>query len=154
MKKRFKDLRFRQLSEKLSRAAEMKSLEPPRGGWLRAIRTALEMPQDYVARRLGVSQAAVAKYEMGEKDGSIQLTSLRKAADAMDCDLVYALIPRGSLETIRWNRAKDVAKRTINAVAQTMKLEQQELPDAALEERVTELARTILADSPRIIWDL
>lgn len=142
------------MSQKLRHAERLRTIEPPKGGWLRAIRTALDMPQAFVAARLGVSQAAIAKYETSEKDGTIQLASLRKAARAMDCDLVYAILPRENLEEVRLERAKELARRTIKAVAQTMALEDQSVPDDGSEDRVTEIARVILAENPRSIWDL
>src|SRR5262245_27532719 len=70
---------------------------PPRG-WVRAIRDALGMSSRQLANRMGQSQPAVTKLERSEASGGARLDSLRRAADALDCDLVYALVPRTSLE--------------------------------------------------------
>lgn len=153
MKKLYKSLKLRQLSETLAKAELLREINVPRSGWLRTIRTALDMPQGYVAKRLGVSPTAIAKYERGEAEESIQIGTLRKAANAMNCDLVYAILPRESLDDIRLARAVAVARRTVGSVAQTMSLEGQSLPSDAIEARVTELARLILAERPRSIWD-
>ena len=51
-----------------------------------------------LAARMHVSQPAVTQLERSEITGRAQLGSLRKAAAALDCDLVYALVPRTPLE--------------------------------------------------------
>src|SRR5215217_7999866 len=66
----------------------------PHGGWVRAIRDALGMSAADLAERMGVTQSTVARLESSERDGRIQLDTLQRAADALDCDLVYALVPR------------------------------------------------------------
>ena len=63
-------------------------------GWLRAIRQAAGFSVDEVARRLGVSRREIFRLEKAEKESRIQLGSLRQAAGALDCELVYALAPR------------------------------------------------------------
>ena len=42
---------------------------------------------------MGVTQPTVQRLELSEAEGAIQLKSLRRAAEALDCDLVYALVP-------------------------------------------------------------
>ena len=66
----------------------------PARGWLRAVREAIGFSQGQVAKKLGVKQQSYAQFETAEERGSISLTSLRRAAEAMDCELV---IPVGSL---------------------------------------------------------
>lgn len=83
------------------------------------------MPRAELARRLGVTGQAVASLEKSEADGSIRLETLRRAAEALDCRLVYAIVPRTSLETIVDERAHDVARRRVDRVEHTMLLEDQ-----------------------------
>ena len=70
----------------------------PRSGWVRAVRDALGMTTRQMGQRLGVSAAAVSQLEKSERQGTIQLDTLRRAADALDCSLFYVLVPRNSLE--------------------------------------------------------
>jgi Fic-DOC domain mobile mystery protein B/predicted DNA-binding mobile mystery protein A len=78
----------------------------PVRGWLRAIRSGLGMSGVDLARRLGVKPPRVVEMEKSELDGAITLKVLARAADAMGCSLVYALIPRaGSLEQTLRNQA-------------------------------------------------
>ena len=124
---------------------------PPRG-WLRAIREALGMPRAEVARRLDVTDQAVASIEKSEADGSIQLDTLRRAAAALDCTLVYALVPKQSLEAIVDNRAHLVARRDVDRVMHTMLLEDQLGGEDDTERLVDELAER-MRESPALWRD-
>lgn len=66
----------------------------PVHGWLRAIREAFGLSRARIADRLGVSIPTVQNYEKREKAETITLASLRRAAAALDCELVVALVPR------------------------------------------------------------
>jgi predicted DNA-binding mobile mystery protein A len=123
------------------RFAEWRSTgPPPSAGWIRAIREALGMPRDELARRLKITKQGVAKLEASEADGTIGLDTLRRAAEALDCTVVYALVPRTSLETIVDERAREVAVREVAAVEHTMLLEDQSADAADSERLVDELA--------------
>jgi Fic-DOC domain mobile mystery protein B/predicted DNA-binding mobile mystery protein A len=152
MKRKFKDLRLKQLRDTLDWAAQIKDLRVPSAGWIKAIRTALGMPQSFLARRLKVSAAAVAQYETAEREGTITISTLRKVADGLDCEFVYAIIPRTSLDAIREQRARDVAWKTVRSVSQTMALEEQSLTKDEEYERARELARQILQEHSRKMW--
>ncbi|HEY1208828.1 MAG TPA: hypothetical protein VGE85_05635 [Terracidiphilus sp.] len=72
-----------------------------RRGWLRAVRQVVGIPVKEVARRLGVCRWEVFRLEKAESESRIMLGTLRRAAKALDCDLVYALTPRkGTLEEL------------------------------------------------------
>jgi predicted DNA-binding mobile mystery protein A len=97
----------------------------PRGGWLRAVREALGMPRPELARRMGVSYTTVQHIEANELAGTAQLDSVRRAADALGCDLVYALIPRVPLEQQVDAQARKKAAESLAPVEHTMLLEDQ-----------------------------
>jgi predicted DNA-binding mobile mystery protein A len=97
----------------------------PAGGWLRAIREALGMPQAELARRMHVADTTIGKLEAGELAGTAQLDSLERAADALGCDLVYALVPRVPLELRVEEQARTKAIASLAAVEHTMLLEDQ-----------------------------
>lgn len=78
-----------------------------------------------LGRRLGVTGPAVSALERSEQDGTARLDTLRRAAAAMDCTLVYALIPNHQLEESVRARAELVARRQLQSVATTMALEDQ-----------------------------
>ncbi|MBX9647302.1 MAG: mobile mystery protein A, partial [Xanthobacteraceae bacterium] len=103
------------------------------------------------ARRLGVQPPSVAALEVSEESGSIQLKTLRRAAEALDCTLVYALVPNDSLEGVVQARARRIALRDLGRVAHTMKLEAQETPDGATDERIEAYIRDNVKE--RDLWD-
>lgn len=74
--------------------AAQKSASKPAGGWLRAVRQALGLAQATVAKKSGITQQAYAQFERGEVSGTLSIGNLQRAAEAMDCDLVYYLMPR------------------------------------------------------------
>lgn len=132
-----RQLARRRLDERLA-LIHSADLTPPRSGWLRAIRDALGMPARYLADELGVKTNAVFAMERSEQAGTIQLDTLRRAADALDCDVVYALVPRSSLAGTVEAAAARALRRNTESVRRTMTLEDQALDKAELaaQERV------------------
>ena len=123
---------------------------PPKG-WVRAIRDAIGMSGVQFARRLRVQPPSVAALEASEESGAIQLKTLRRAAEALDCTLVYALVPNGSLEGAVRARARKIALRDLGRVAHTMKLEAQETPGSVSDERLETYIRDKIKE--RDLWD-
>jgi predicted DNA-binding mobile mystery protein A len=62
--------------------------------WVRALRQGLGITAVEFARRLGVSRREVFRLEKSEEESRIMLGTLRRAAEALDCELIYALTPR------------------------------------------------------------
>lgn len=141
----------RRLDEKLSDLDALRRMEPPPKGWLRAIRDALGMSGTQFARRLGVSWQSMDDLERSEAAGTIGLETLRKAAAALDCTLVYAIIPSRSLETLVEERARALAKAALARVDQTMRLEDQRVTHVEREELVEDYIRDHVRD--RDLWD-
>jgi predicted DNA-binding mobile mystery protein A len=83
-----------------------RSAPRPAQGWIRAIREAVGVSSGELGRILGVSRQLPLQFEKAEAEDSITLKSLRAVANALDCDLVYALTPRaGSLRQLAELRA-------------------------------------------------
>ena len=138
------------LDERLSPLKPEDRFASPPKGWIRAIRDAVGMTGGQLASRLGIRPQTVDALEKSEATGSIQLSTLRRAAEAMDCTLVYALVPKTSLEDMVRQRARNIALRDLRRVAHTMKLEAQETGDADLESRIEAYIRDVLKD--RDLW--
>src|ERR1035437_9552462 len=79
---------------------------PPLRGWIKAVREALGMTTAQLARRLGVKQPSVVAIEQSEAKGTIELATLRRVAEALDCTLIFALVPNKPLEAIVRDRAR------------------------------------------------
>jgi predicted DNA-binding mobile mystery protein A len=82
-------------------------------GWMRAVRQAIGLPVVELARRMGVAESQVFRLEESEQEGRVRVATLRRAAEAMGCELVYALVPReGKLASLAaTQRAEEEARR-------------------------------------------
>jgi len=98
------------------RAWRRVSTEAPKRGWIAEIREALGMTCGDLALRLGVTAAAISMIEKAEATESIKLKSLRRAAKALDCTLVYALVPRRPLEKIIEHKRRRIAAKDLASV--------------------------------------
>lgn len=139
------------LDERLAPLKPEDRFQPPPKGWVRAIRDALGMTGVQFARRLSIRPQSVDALEQSEANGSIQLKTLRRAAEALDCTLVYALVPKASLEGAVRERARKIAMRDLGRVAHTMKLEAQETGNANLDARIEAYIRDVLKE--RDLWN-
>ncbi len=129
-----------------------KSSRPPKG-WLRAIRNALGMTTAQLARRLGVSQPRIVELEQSEASGGVTLNTLQRAAEALGCRLVYALVPEQPLADMVQERAKLIAGGASGAVEHTMRLEDQAVRNKKASK---ELHRQLVEDllrRPARLWD-
>ena len=120
------------------------ALAPPRAGWIRAIRDALGLSAAQLGRRMGVTGATVSELEANEREGGIRLSTLRRAAEAMDCTLVYALVPRDTLEQTVARRAQYIWAELQRQTNQTMRLEEQESEwsEASRQRHLDEIVRS------------
>ncbi|MDB4915467.1 MAG: hypothetical protein JWM95_3111 [Gemmatimonadetes bacterium] len=157
----FRHLARRQLSEAIARYPAYAVGEAPRDGWVAAIRNALEMTVRQLAARLEVTPSNVVRMEQRERDETISLAALRRAANALDADLVYALIPRRTarstandnlLDALIEARAREVAAAELKRIGHTMALEDQAVGPADMEAQIKARA-AMLAQSPRRLWD-
>jgi len=101
----------KQLDQQLQAFAALKGASPPMRGWVRAIRDALGMTGEQLARRIGVKKQRIVALEKGEVGGTVTFNSMKKAAEAMDCVFVYALVPRDSLQAVVERQARKYAEK-------------------------------------------
>ncbi len=152
MPKILSSLLLSQVDERLTPWRRMANDVPPRGGWLRAIREALGMSTAQLASRLGVAQQAIVNFERNEAAGKITLQSLRRVAQALNCRVVYAVVPNQPLAQMRRARALALADQLVRPVAHSMKLEAQGVSDRETQRQRKELADEILRGSARKLW--
>lgn len=106
-----------------------------------------------LAARLGVRQPTVADLEKSEAAGTLTLERLRRAAEALDCRLVYALVPQTSLDETVSRQAEQAARRLVAPATHHMALEDQAGSAAREAEQVAELAAELARTLPRELWD-
>jgi len=145
------DLARKSLDKRLASLRETQWATPPRG-WLRAIREALGMTTTQMARRLGVSQPRIIALEKAEVSGAASIQTLREAAEALGCTLVYAIVPTTTLDAMVRARAAQRVEEDLDRLQHTMRLENQAVGEPDLEDQRRRLIDELLASSPRGLW--
>jgi predicted DNA-binding mobile mystery protein A len=138
------------LDERFRELGPVTRYNAPVRGWIRAVRKALGMTTAQLAKRLGVKQPSVIAIEQSEAKGTIELATLRRVAEALDCTLVYALIPNAPLETTVRDRARAFARLRQRPVEHSMLLEDQKVKTKDVEARLDDIVRET---NPRLFWD-
>jgi|SRR5665213_87028 len=137
---------------RLQRDAKFLHEHMPREGWVRSIRKSLGMSMRSFSRRIGFKEpASVKELERNERAGTITLQTLKRAAEAIDADFVYAIIPRQNLREMIAARARAVACQRLSPIVKSMALEDQGLTTAQLDRQIDELARE-LERRPGMLW--
>lgn len=125
----------------------------PAAGWVRTLRDALGMSAAQLAARMGISRQAVADLETRERAGTATLAALQKAAEEMQCDLVYALVPRKGLTKTMEDQAHQAAVQELSSVAHSMRLEDQATEPDALQALLRARVEELLLNE-RQLWRL
>ncbi len=124
----------------------------PNRGWLRAVRQALGMTTRQLAKSAGVTQAAVVDAERTEAKGDISLSTLRRYAAALGCELTYALVPKRPLQEIVEERADGIARDQVSRVRHSMALEDQVTSKENSEREIEDLRRKLLEGKRSRLW--
>ncbi len=148
-----RELRLRQLEERLEPWRAVRESPSPRTGWIATIRQALGMGVNQLAQRLGVDPAAVIHLEKREAAGKVTLKSLRRAAEALNCKLVYALVPNEDPRSLLLTQARRIARTRLQRVGHTMGLEAQGVETEEVVHQEADLAMRLLREWPRSLWD-
>ena len=143
----------RQLDKRLNSLRNSEMVARPSRGWVRAIREALGMTTAQLGKRIGVSQPRAVAVEKAEAEGSITLDSLERAARALDCRLVYALVPRDPLEEMVHARAQRLALKRLESTRHSMSLEAQEVEETDEQEQLKRMIAHILDKSGSQLWE-
>ena len=138
------------LDERFEAFGAVRRYAGPVRGWIKAVRAGLGMTTAQLAKRLGVKQPSVVAIEQSEAKGTIELATLRRVAEALDCTLVYALVPNKPLETMVRDRARLFALRRRGPVEHSMLLEGQAVTAKDVEKKLDEIVRET---NPRQFWD-
>jgi predicted DNA-binding mobile mystery protein A len=125
----------------------------PAQGWIRALRDGLGMSAAQMGKKVGLDQSRIARLEKAEVSGDLKLSTLRKIADGLNMDFVYAFVPKESLEAMIRDQARRLARERLSVLNHTMRLEQQELSDEDKEKMLDDMIQKILIEDPKELWD-
>ena len=148
-----KEVLQNQYREKLSQLSSLKGIKRPKEGWIRTLRKALGMSSPQLAGRLGISTPRVTQMERMEMEDRITLKQLRRVANNLNCEFVYALVPRKSIDSMIEEQAKLKARQLVVKADTQMKLEAQEVTDQALKIQIKHETDRLVREMPRDLWD-
>ncbi len=147
------NIHTQQLAKHFKELAPLSHVRRPSRGWIRAVRETLGMTTRQLAERIGVKQPTLAELEKNEASGNITVKSLERAAEALGCRLVYALVPVKPLTDTMEERALRLARHKLAAVEQTMRLENQEVRGKIGQKEAERRLVEELLRKPARLWD-
>jgi predicted DNA-binding mobile mystery protein A len=128
--------------------AQLRDTQPPKQGWISAVRQALGMTAKQLAERVGLSQPRIAKMELNENN--LKISTMKKIAEGFDCDFVYGFVPKSSLQETINRQARKKAEAILSNVNTNMALEDQLADDPNI---LTDVADEMIAKNIKRIWD-
>ncbi|MDC5820392.1 mobile mystery protein A [Vibrio europaeus] len=143
---------LKQVKAKISALLDLSVPKPPKNGWVRSIREALGMSGAQLGERLNLSRNQVSILERKEADETITLRQLKQLASGLDAELVYAIVPRQSIDDMIEARAMELAKQRLAMSHQSMFLEAQQLTSEQQQQALVQLANEIKTGSTRDLW--
>lgn len=153
MKIKNRELVISQLDEKMAKFKILEQTGTPPKGWIRALREALNMNCRQLSDRLGKSRGRVIDLEHDEISGAVTIKRMRRAAEALDCVFVYALVPRTSIKDFIRQQAEIVAKERISKTSHTMFLENQNVSVSEEKKMFSSMLEELTKTVPKTLWD-
>jgi predicted DNA-binding mobile mystery protein A len=147
----FNSLKISQLERKFKTLRSEISLGIPKDGWIRTLRNCYGMTLRQLAKRVGVADSRIYTAEKAETKGKITVETLRRIADALNCDVFYSFVPREPITDFIARNAEKNAGEKIKTLAHSMKLEDQGLDNQKLKKLYEELLAEYLK-KPTKIW--
>ena len=146
-------LRLQQMEDVVRHFRALINIEAPRRGWIHAIQGAQGVTNVQLAKRLKLKPQTIEDMQHYEVSGTIKLQTLRKLAEALDCRVVYAVVPPKQLDEMRRDRALAIAKRQLRSVSHSMKLEAQGITDTEEQRALNRLVEELLNGNPKKLWE-
>lgn len=133
------------------------SYQKPNEGWLMTMRKALGMSGPQMAKRAGITKAAIYQAERKEVAGEITIKQMEKLASALGGQFVYAIVPDKKALTVSdlvrgqaWIKAKAITSRAGTHMA----LEKQALSSELNEAETKRLAERLEREQPSDFWEV
>ena len=152
MGQEYAKLKLKQTEELVQPFRRLVDAPIPRGGWVRAIREALGMSAQQLGTRVRVRRQTIENLERSEANGKITLDSLNRAAKALGCRVVYALVPETPLDEMQRERARQIAESVVKPVSHSMRLEAQPIGKREEQRQKEELVQKLLQGNPKKLW--
>ncbi|MFP5459566.1 MAG: helix-turn-helix domain-containing protein [Bacteriovoracia bacterium] len=138
-----------QIDQRIEAIRSIKDIADVPGGWIKYMRQALGLTMQVLAQRVGLPASNIAQAEKREIEGRITLDLLERFANAMDCEVVYSIVPKKDIRTFIHEKAQEKARFVLTSADHHMALEGRKVI-APLDERIERLAKKFIA--ARDIW--
>ena len=146
-----KKLAQRQTHKKLQLLINFREATSGVPSWIRYMRKALNMTSRQLAQRMDLAPSSLYQLERQETSGKINLQNLKKAAEAMNCHLVYAFVPYQPLEETIKEQAQKKAKEIVMSSHLQMEFEDQAVSQEELKSQIDELTEAL--KNSKHLWD-
>ena len=141
-------LQIRALDKKTSELKSANNIIPHGSGWINTVREAIGMTAIQLAKRLGVSQPRITKMETNEEN--LKLSTMKKTAEAMNCEFVYYFKPKTTFQNLVEEQAQKKAAEILKSVNINMALEDQEI---SADENIKDFATDLINSKIKQIWE-
>lgn len=136
-------LAMKQINQRLEKLYPIIDEAQIRTSWISYIRQALCMTLSKLAERSYMNLSSVQQIEKREAEGKVTLQTMKKIASAMDCEFIYAIIPKKELPIYLKQIATQKAASIIQRADIHMSLEDQ-MVDEDMKVRIERLAEDLL----------
>jgi predicted DNA-binding mobile mystery protein A len=137
------ELSLSQFERRFESLRLLKDKAAVREGWIKFMRQALGLTLNDLAKLVSLSRISIVKAEQREIEGKVTLSTLKKMAEAMDCDFIYSFVPKKDLKSIIHDQAILKATEILKSADHHMKLESQGV-EGDKQERIERLARSLI----------
>ncbi len=149
-----KELVIKQYREIIDTASKrVAGLTNPSEGWLRTNRKALKMPTKIILEKAGIKKSELYRIEKAELEGTLTLNKLKETAEAMGCELHYAVVPGRKIDSIIEDRARRHAIKILRNASVHMQLENQATNKEQVEFQIDKVAKKLIAEIPSWFWE-
>jgi len=147
--KRPDKLAMKQIERRLEKLRSISKDAHVRTGWIAYMRQAMSMTLSTLAKSAGLSPATVQQIEKREMSGRVTIETMQKIAAAMECEFVYAFVPRQEFGSFLKSKATAKATRIVHEADVHMTLEDQRVSED-IKDRIDRIAEDLLAKGD--IW--
>lgn len=141
--KRDKSIQLGQAEKRSEVLKKLTNQVQMRTGWIEYMRAVLGLTLQDLAKRAGISKPTTAQSERREAEGKVTLETLKKMANAMECDLFYAFVPRKKIGSILMDQAIQKARSILSRADTHMSLEDQKVEES-MDIRIQRLAQKLI----------
>lgn len=148
----YERLSLKQLDETLGSLRSMSAQSSGVKSWIKHIRKALGFSTYQLASRLGMTQSSLSEFESREVEAKITLDNLKKIAEAMGCDLIYAFVPKTSLQEFIAEQEQQLSDKILEKTHLTMSIENQGLNEEDLKRQKAIILQDIQSKPLKFLW--